>query len=331
MASLHTKYLGLDLKSPIVAASSGLTESLDGLKKFEDAGAGAVVLKSLFEEEILLEMKKSTAKMSAQQFIYPETVGYYEDNDQDMLTVENYLKLLTDAKKSLNIPVIPSINCITAEEWLHFPKTLESAGADALELNIFILPSDLNRTAKENEQVYFDILKEVKSSVSIPVAVKLSSYFSHLAQMLQKLDKAGADALVLFNKFYSPDFDIDNFEITNGNVLSAASDMATSLRWVSIMSNRLNCDVAASTGIADGSAVVKQLLAGADVVQAASAFYKHGIPYLSDMNDALEEWMDAKDFKTIADFKGKMSQDQSKNPAAYERVQFMKHFRGYSV
>lgn len=331
MANLSTKYLGIDLKNPIIAGSSGLTESLDNLKKFEDAGVGAVVLKSLFEEEILLEQKKSEHKMSAQQFIYPETVGYYEDNENDMLTVENYLKLLTDAKKALDIPVIPSINCLTAEEWLHFPKVLEQAGADALELNIFILPSDMNRSADENEQLYFDILKKVKEDLNIPVAVKLSPYFSHLGQMLKKLDNAGADALVLFNRFWSPDFDIDNFEVTSGNVLTAGSDLALSLRWTAIMSNRLNCDLSGSGGVYSSENLIKLLLAGADSVQIASAFYKQGIDFAKELTDGLTKWMDEKGFNSLNDVKGKMSQDKSKNPAAYERVQFMKHFRGFSV
>ncbi len=329
MANLKTKYLGLELKNPLIAASSGLTDSVDKLKKLEDAGVGAVVLKSLFEEEILYEQKRSEQKMSNNSFIYPETVGYYEDHDNDMLSVEKYLKLITEAKKSLSIPVIPSINCLTAEEWIYFPKTLEYAGADALELNIFILPSDEKRTAEENEQVYFDIISKVKKDLKIPVAVKLSPYFSNLRQMLTKLDDAGVDALVLFNRFWSPDFDLDTMELTNARVLTDSADAALSLRWTAIMANRLKCNISASGGVADSDTFIKMMLAGADTVQVASAFYKRSPEYAKELVEGLDKWLDAKGYASVDEIRGKMSQDNSKNPAAYERVQFMKNFRGF--
>jgi dihydroorotate dehydrogenase (fumarate) len=321
--------MGLEVKSPIIASSSGLTESLDHLKAFEDAGAGAVVLKSLFEEEIIHEVEDKIIKAGFDKFIYPETLGFYDDFETGHITSENYLKLISDAKASLKIPVIASINCVTSQEWTYFPKVIQRTGADALELNLFILPTDLNRSAEENEIVYFDIISEVKKQIDIPIAVKISPYFSNLAQILKKISETGIQSVVLFNKFFNPDIDINEIKVTNGYVLSNSADISLSLRWTAIMSNRINCDIAASTGITDGKSAIKQLLAGAQVVQAASVFYRNGIEYLKTMNKEIEDWMNHKKYKTIEDFRGLLSQDKSNDPAAYERVQFMKYFRGY--
>lgn len=329
MADLRTKYLGLELKNPIIAASSGLTESLDHLKAFEDFGVSAVVLKSLFEEEILREVKDSSEKANFEQFIYPETVDFYEDFNTGQFTAEKYLKLVSDAKSSLSIPVIASINCVSADEWTYFPKVLQNAGADALELNIFILPTDMKRTSADNEKIYLDIIKQIKEKISIPVAVKISPYFSNLYQMLLQFEEAGVDGIVMFNKFFSPDIDVENIKVTNGYVLSSASDIALSLRWTAIMAERLKCDIAATTGITDGSSAVKLILAGAQVVQAASTFYRNGIEYVKTMLSEIEDWMNRKEFNKIDDFRAMMSQDKSNDPAAYERVQFMKYFRAF--
>jgi dihydroorotate dehydrogenase (fumarate) len=329
MNKLHTTYLGLKINSPIIAASSGLTESLDHLKAFEDAGAGAVVLKSIFEEEIIREVENDIKKAAYDRFIYPETLEYYDNIETGGISSENYLKLITDAKAALKIPVIASINCVSSKEWTYFPRVIERAGADALELNLFVLPTDLNRSAEENESIYFDIIREVKSKLTIPIAVKISPYFSNLAQILKKIDDSGVKGIVLFNKFFNPDIDINEIKVTNGYVLSQSSDISLSLRWIAIMANRLNCDLAASTGITDGKSAIKQILAGAQTIQAASVFYRNGIEYLKTMNADIEKWMTEKHFKTIDDFRGKLSQEKSNDPAAYERVQFMKYFRAY--
>ncbi len=329
MKKLNTSYLGLNISSPIIAASSGLTESLDYLKAFEDAGAGAVVLKSLFEEEILREVDGDIKKAAYERFIYPESLEYYDNIETGGISSERYLKLITDAKASLKIPVIASINCVSSQEWTYFPRIIERAGADALELNLFLLPTDLTRTAEENERIYFDIIREVKNKVNIPIAVKISPYFSNLAQILNKIDETGVKGIVLFNKYFNPDIDINEIKVTNGYVLSQSSDISLSLRWIAIMANRLNCDLAASTGITDGKSAIKQLLAGAQAVQAASVFYRNGIEYLKTMNADIEKWMSEKHFKSIDDFRGKLSQERSNDPAAYERVQFMRYFRAY--
>jgi dihydroorotate dehydrogenase (fumarate) len=330
MANLQTKYMGLELKSPLIAASSGLTDNFQNIKRFQDFGVGAIILKSLFEEEIRIEKKAQLSQMSSSAFLYPETLEFYDYLDgSENESTQRYLDLIYKAKRELTIPVIPSINCVTSEQWTHFPKQLQEAGADAIELNVFILPSDFKRTRLENEKTYFDIITEVKKQVSIPISLKVSYYFSDLAIMLKKFSDAGIDALVLFNRFYSPDIDIDAMEVTNGSVLSNQGDFVNSLRWIAILYNHIKCDLAASTGVHDGKTMIKMLLAGATVVQTASAFYKNGMDYASTMLNELNEWMDSKGFKTIEEFRGMMSQPETGNPAAFQRVQFMKYFRGY--
>ncbi|HZJ73769.1 MAG TPA: dihydroorotate dehydrogenase-like protein [Perlabentimonas sp.] len=325
MKNLTVKYMGLALKNPIVAASSGLTSSLKGIKALEDSGVGAVVIKSLFEEEIIMETQDSMNRMQATGFIYPETMEYF-DFDEIEDPVANYIKLISDAKREVNIPVIASINCVTAHKWPDFAKRIQEAGADALELNIFALPSDFNRTAEENEKLYFDIIERVTSLVSIPVAVKISHYNASLASFLKRLSETPIKSIVLFNRFYNPDIDINTLSFTAGNVLSSPSDLSMPLRWIAIMSERVSCDLAASTGIHDGNAVAKVLLAGASVVHVASTLYRNGLSRVGEMLKDLETWMDSMEYTTIDDFKGKMSQAKTFNPAAYERVQFMKYF-----
>ncbi|HRY98750.1 MAG TPA: dihydroorotate dehydrogenase-like protein [Bacteroidales bacterium] len=326
---LSTTYLGLKLKNPLIAGSSGLTNSLDDLKKIEAQGAAAVVLKSIFEEEIVMELEETFSQMSSQGFIYPETMEYFDyDSIED--TLSRYLKLISDAKKELSIPVIASINCVTAQKWTTFAHDIQEAGADAIELNAFILPSDFNRSTEDFEQVYFDIVSEVKKQVSIPVSLKVGYFFSNLGPFLQKLSHSGVDGLVLFNRFYHPDVDIDKMIITASNVLSSPDELSTSLRWIAILSERVGCDLAASTGIHDGGAIVKQILAGAQAVQVASALYKNGFGHIEQMLSQLEDWMEAHDYHSLDRFRGKLSQSRSKNPAAYERVQFMKYFRDRS-
>ena len=327
MANLTVSYMGLSLRNPIIAASSGLTNSLIDIKEFEENGAGAIVLKSIFEEEIRRELEKDLNKMNRADFLYPETMDYYDTfASDDSLT--NYLKLIKNAKQAVNIPIIASINCVTAEKWPYYAQNLQDAGADALELNVFVMPSDLKKSADENEKIYFDIVTEVKKHVKIPVALKISYYSANLGAFIQKLSNSGIDGLVLFNRFYSPDIDINNFEVLSTNVLSSPKELSISLRWIAIMSGRVGCDLAASTGIHDGAGVIKQLLAGANVVQVASVFYKNGKVQLATMLDELSKWMDQKGFKTIDEFRGKMSQAKINNPAAYERMQFMKYFAG---
>lgn len=325
MADLKTTYLGLPLNNPLIAGSSGFTDSIDKLKLIEEQGAGAVVLKSLFEEEIMHEMEETFTKMTADNFLYPETYNHFEYEDIED-TLGNYIKLISDAKRDLSIPVIASVNCITSQKWTHFAKELEDAGADALELNAFVLPSDFNRSAKDNEQVYFDIVKEVQKHTKLPIALKLSYYFSSLAPTLQRLSKTGIGSLVMFNRFYSPDFDLKTLKVEPSNVLSNASDITQSLRWIAIMAGRVDCQISASTGVHEGKGLIKQLLAGADTVQIASTLYKNGYDIIGIMLKELKTWMEENNFNSVDDFRGKLSQEKIKNPASYERVQFMKYF-----
>ena len=329
MTNLTTKYMGLTLRNPLIAGSSGMTDNKENILKFEKHGIGAVVLKSLFEEEIIVEKQSNLGRMGSGGFLYPEMVEFYEYEEGPRESTMEYLDLIRELKKSSGIPVIASINCITAKQWTYFPKELESAGADAIELNLFILPSDMNRSADENEKIYFQIIDEVIKQVKIPVAVKISYYFSNLATIIKRLSETNISGIVLFNRFYSPDFDIDTFDITSGNVLSSPGDLAISLRWIAIMAERVSCDLAASTGVHDGSAFIKQLLAGAKAVQITSALYKYGPEHITKMLEDLKIWMEKHKFSSIDQFRGKMSQSKSSNPASYERVQFMRYFRGY--
>ncbi|HEX2936997.1 MAG TPA: dihydroorotate dehydrogenase-like protein [Bacteroidales bacterium] len=328
--NLSTTYSGLHLKNPIIAASSGLTDSVEKIIDLEKQGAAAVVLKSLFEEEIIAEMDSKMKQMASTGFIYPETLDYYDkpENDEEESALK-YLKLIKDAKAAVNIPIIASINCVSSKNWTYFPRQIEEAGADALELNLFVLPTDFSRESADNENVYFEIICEVLKHVKIPVSIKISFYFSNLGSMVQRLARTGIKGIVLFNRFYSPDIDIDKMQVTSGFVLSNPAELALSLRWTAIMSDRINCDIAASTGVHSGEDMIKQLLAGAKAVQIASTLYKNYAGQIETMLNELKEWMQSKEFNSIEEFRGKLAQKNIKNPAAYERIQFMKNFRGY--
>jgi dihydroorotate dehydrogenase (fumarate) len=325
MADLSTKYLGLELKNPIIVGSSGLTSSLDKIKEAEKNGAAAVVLKSLFEEQILYNIHQ--AKNESIPSNYPEAADYISNYTQTQ-QVDKYLRLIKDAKAQTSIPVIASINCMSASEWTSFASKIEDAGADALELNIFILPSDSKHSGAENEKLYFSIIDKVLKEVSIPVAAKVSYYFSGLARFITQLSWTGIKGVVLFNRFFSPDIDIDKFTIKATNVYSTPEELSISLRWTAMLSDQIHCNIAASTGIHNSSAIIKQMLAGASAVQMASVLYNKGFGVIPGMVEDIETWMDKHGFNSIDDFKGKMSFKRATNPAAYERVQFMKHFSG---
>lgn len=325
MADLRTQYMGLNLKSPIIAGSSGLTNSLKNIIEMEKQGIGAVVLKSLFEEQIRHEAHHTLAQQTVPG--YPEAMDYIQHYTQQH-SLEEYLNLIRSAKTETQVPVIASINCISAAEWTSFANQIEQAGADALELNIFLLPSDPFRTGEETEKIYFDILSEVLKKVNIPVAVKLSWYFSGMAKTLTQLSWTGIKGMVMFNRFYSPDIDLDDLEVTSSHVFSQPSEVHMPLRWIAMLSDRLHCDISGSTGVDNGESAIKLLLAGAKSVQVASAFYKYGLSRIADINHQINDWLDEKGYSSVQDIIGKMSLKNADNPAAYERVQFMKHFAG---
>jgi dihydroorotate dehydrogenase (fumarate) len=324
MVDLTTKYLGLSLKSPIIVGSSGLTDSPEKIKKLEDNGAGAVVLKSIFEEEITHEYEKIVAEEASKR--YKDEYLDYLDYRIKAENIDKYVKLITEAKNAVEIPVIASVNCASKYEWTNFARAFEDAGADALEVNMFFLPSNLNKTPEVIEKSYFEIVEKLKEKIKIPIALKISYYFTALGQTIQKLSSSGVSGLVLFNRFYSPDIDIEKMTVTTTNVFSHPDDLSISLRWIALMSNRVGCDLAASTGIHDGAAVIKQLLAGANAVQVVSSIYNKGPEKLQNMLKDLKKWMITNNYDTIGQFRGKLSQEKSVNPAVYERVQFMRYF-----
>lgn len=322
---LTTQYLGLTLNSPIVAGSSGMTNSAKKVQQLAQNGAGAVVLKSIFEEEIVFE-HEDVMKEAESAGVNLDQFDYYDFHLRGK-KLGAYVDLIKETKAAVSIPIIASINCVYSHEWIAFAQQLQDAGADAIELNMFFLPSDFNRSLADQEQMYFKIIEKLIDSVSIPVSLKISYYFTNLGQMIQRLSKTGIAGLVLFNRFFSPDIDIDTFTIKSSFVLSSPGELALSLRWIAIMANKVDCDLAASTGVHDGDAVIKQLLAGANTVQVASSLYRNSPAYIGEMKATLTQWMEKHKFSKLSDFRGKMSQDRSSDPAAFERVQFMKYFK----
>jgi len=328
MADLTTKYLGLTLRNPIIIASSGLTDSFEKIAELERNGAGAVVLKSLFEEQIILEAEHNLREAGKNSMIYDEyseTLDYIDIHIREK-ELGKYLDIIKKAKKELSIPVIASVNCVSDIGWTGFARQIEKAGADAMELNISIMPFDFEKGCDEIEQKYYKILQKVKKEINIPVAVKISPYFTNLGKIILNLEKEGANGVVLFNRFTSPDIDVENLKLTVSELYSTPSDMINSLRWVAILANRLKIDIAATTGIHDGKAIVKQILAGASAVQVASSIYIKGISHITEMSKYLEDWMDKKGYNYIDQFKGKLSSNKSSRPEIYERLQFMKYF-----
>lgn len=328
MTDLSTNYLGLQLKNPIIVGSSGLTDSVEKIVHLESMGAAAVVLKSLFEEEIIMEMDETIYTMTNRHFVFPETMDYMETVvKEDILT--NYLELIVEAKKAVQIPVIASVNCVSSQKWTYFAKEIEKAGADALELNLFFLPSDTQRGEKEIMDATLDIISKVKGSIRIPVSLKISAFQSNLIRYAERIDQAGIEGIVLFNRSWLPDIDINKLVVSSGFVLSSPSDLGNTLRWVSILSGRVNCDIAASTGIHDSAGLIKQLLAGTHACQIVSTLYINDLTLIRKMTDELSKWMERHEFNSIGEFRGHLNQSNSGNPAAWERVQFMKHFRNF--
>ena len=325
MIDISTKYLGLNLKNPIIAASSGLSGTIEGVKHLADSSVGAIVLKSIFEEQILHEAYVHVIKGN-NDYLYPEAIDYIK-NYIKLTKLDSYLNLIRKSKKITDIPIIASINCVTSSEWTDFAEKIESAGADAIELNVFLLPTDEKLNSHQTENIYFDIAEKVRNKVKIPIALKISSYSARLSQLIKKLSRSGnIDGLVLFNRGYSPDIDIDTLQITSSNIYSSAEEISNSLRWIALMRDKVNCDLAASTGIHNGAGVIKQLLAGANAVQIASALYLKGTEIVPDMLNELQEWMIKNDYQSIEQFRGIIKKSNFENPAAFERVQFMKYY-----
>lgn len=327
MPNLSTTYMGLNLKNPLVVSSSGLTNSIDKILQLEAKGVGAIVLKSLFEEQITNEVI-DVINQDVKQVSYPEAEDYIWDYIRET-NLQTYLNLIKISKSSLKIPVIASVNCVTGDEWIAFARDLEKAGADALEINAFIMPTDRKISSADIEFRYLDILTEVRRVVKIPVAMKISNNFTNLVGMVDKLSANGAAAVVMFNRFFEPDIDLETLQMTTSSIYSSPEDLRHSLRWTGIVSGKVpNLNIAASTGIHDGEAFVKQILAGATVGQICSTLYLNGFGQIDEILDYLKSFMVKWNFKQISDFRGKLNYSKLSNPTMYERAQFMKYFSG---
>lgn len=322
--NISTNYAGLKLKSPIIVGSCGLTSTTKHLKDFEEKGAGAIVLKSIFEEEIVLEFDKYLKE--ADKFGYTDDNIDYYDYKIKQDNINKYIKLIKDAKQEVSIPVIASINCACQHEWTYYTKKIEAAGADALELNIFILPSCLEKSSSKIEEMYFDIIKKVSEEIKIPLIIKMSSFFTNLGKMIIELSKTNIKGIVLFNKYYSPDINIRTKKATVANIFSSRADMRVPLRWMALTSDKTDCSLASSTGVHEGEDLVKMILAGADAVQIVSTVYKNGLDKIEELKDFLENYLEENNYNSLDDIKGIANQKNIEKPGMFERVQFMRYF-----
>lgn len=325
---IQAKYMGLDLDSPIVVSACTLSEHTDNIVKMEDNGAGAVVMFSLFEEQIRKEEARYKGVMSETSYAFPEALDYFPDLDDYNVGTDEYLENIRMAKEKVNIPIIGSINGITNEGWIDYSKMIEQAGADAVEVNIFFLPGDIAMSSAEVEHRYLNIIQSIKQAVKIPVAVKLNPYFSAMGNMAIRMKNEGADALVLFNRFYQPDFDINELVIKTDLHYSESSEIRLPLFWIGLLYGKVDISLAATTGVQSAIEVIKYILAGADIVMTASSLYKNGIPYLKTMNKELQDWMYMMSFDDIKSFKGSMSQQNVSDPTTYERANYIKILEG---
>ncbi|MCB0657597.1 MAG: dihydroorotate dehydrogenase-like protein [Saprospiraceae bacterium] len=325
---LTSHYMGLTLRSPLVVSACTLSEDISNIKKMEDFGAGAVVLFSLFEEQIQKEQRLFDKAMQATTNIFAEALDFFPDVDEYHVGASQYLEHVRRAKEVVNIPIIASLNAITHSGWIDYARQMEEAGADGLEINVYYIPADLRLTAEMVEQRYLDIVKTVKSNISIPVAIKLNPYFSSIAHMAQRLHEEGADALVLFNRFYQPDFDINRLQVLPNLEFSVAHEIRLPLLWIAIIYGRIPVSLAATTGVQSAEEVIKYLLAGADITMTASALYKHGLGHLLTMRKNLELWMDRMNFSSVTSFRGAMSQQHISDPTAYERANYIRILEG---
>ncbi len=329
---LRTTYLGLELANPVVAAASPLTGAVDTLLELEDAGAAAVVLPSLFEEQIEHEAMAVHHGLEFGAEHHSEvTGGYFPELDDYNTGPDDYLATLTAAKANLSIPVIASLNGDSTGGWVHYAKVLEDEGADAIELNVYLIAADVDATGADVERRYLELVSEVRAAVQVPLAVKVGPYFSSPANMAKRLVESGADGLVLFNRFYQPDIDLDELTTTPNLKLSTPEEMRLVLRWMAILCGRIDGSLAATTGVHDAEAVVKLILAGADVAMLASSLLLHGTAHLGTVLEGLRTWFTERDYESVAQARGSLGQQSSPDPSAFERVNYMKALVTYST
>ncbi len=324
MVDLTTTYLGLQLKNPLVASASPISKKLDGVRRLEDAGVSAVVMYSLFEEQIIHESLALDHYLSRGSDSHPEAQSYFPDLDNYNIGPDNYLELIRKIKATVHIPVIGSLNGATNGGWIDYAKRIQEAGADALELNIYQIPTDPKIPAEEVEKAYIDIVRDVRKQVTIPLAVKLSPYFTSLPNLATKLVEAGANGLVLFNRFYQPDLDIETLEVVPNLVLSTSEELRLPLRWVAILYGRVEADLALSTGVHSHTDAVKALMAGAKVAMTTSELLQKGIHRADEILTDLHKWMEQFEYESVRQMTGSMSQKAVADPAAFERANYMK-------
>ncbi len=316
--------MGLSLKSPILVSACTLSEELSNLVQMEDAGAGGIVLFSLFEEQLKKEALQYDSISRSTMNAFAEARDFFPDLEEYHRGSEQYLESIRKAKEKLDIPIIGSLNGITNEGWISYSREMEAAGADGIEINIFYIPGDILLSSSAVEHRYLNILDEIKNTVKIPIAIKMNPYFSAMGNMAKRMQEYGANALVLFNRFYQPDFDINKLTLLHNLEYSESNEIRLPLLWIALLHGRLKLSLAASTGVQSSTEIIKYILAGADVVMTASALYKNGIGYIKSMTRELENWMASREYERINDFRGLMSQQHISNPSAYERANYIK-------
>ncbi len=326
-----TTYMGLPLRSPLVASASPLTAHVGNIVKLELYGAGAVVLPSIFQEQIEAERDELEERTTIGRESSPEALGYFPDPSAYAVGTRRYIELIRRARNAVRIPIIASLNGTTSEGWTEFAKEIEAAGAHGLELNVYFIPADCTLGGPEVEQRYLDIVRTVRNAVRLPLAVKLSPFFSSPGAFARKLREAGADALVLFNRFYQPDIDLEHLALRNDLDLSSKSELRLPLLWIAILAGRLNASLAATTGVETSDEVVKYLLAGADVVMTTSSLLRRGLEHMQDLVAGLESWMHARDFTSLEQFRGLLSQERIADPTAFERANYIQVLQSYSA
>ncbi len=329
MTDLRTSYMGLELRHPVVASASPMSQTLDGIKRLEDGGAAAVVMFSLFEEQIRQENAAFEHLVASGTESFAESLSYFPEVEDYQVGPEPYLELVRRASEAAAIPIIGSLNGITHEGWVDYARKIEQAGAKGLELNVYYIPADLDLSGREVEQRYLEVVRAIKKSVTIPIALKLSPFFSSPGHMARQLVDAGADALVLFNRFYQPDFDLEKLEVVPDLTLSHPSEIRLPLLWIAVLRGRIEASLAATTGVHSREEVIKYLMAGADAVMTTSALLKNGAGFLQTLVDGLSRWLEQGGYASVEQMKGSMSQQHVADPSAFERANYIKVLESY--
>ncbi len=331
MVDLSTSYLGMTLRSPLVASASPLSQEIDNIKRLEDAGAGAVVLYSLFEEQLSLDRYELEQHLTRGTDSFAEALTFFPAREDYRLGPEEYLEHIRKAKAAVKIPIIASLNGASIGGWTEFARKMEQAGADALELNVYTIPTDPDLDSQQVEQTYLHILKAIKSAIRIPVAIKLSPFFTNMAHMARRLDEAGANALVLFNRFYQPDVDLEELEIKPNLILSTSQELRLPLTWIGLLYGHVKANLAATSGIHQAEDALKMIMVGADVTMMTSALLKNGIDHLRAVEQDMRAWMESHEYESVKQMRGSMSQAKIANPSMFERAQYMRTLTSYRL